>query len=94
MKNLLFIFTLFVASCSTMHFTKNNIKPTHYANESFHHIGIFRLVEFSDPVRPPYQCENRKWASVRTRASFLSGLVSGLTAPFYTPEAVSVSCKN
>lgn len=96
MKHFLFIFTFgfLISGCNTMHFTKTNKKTIEYTNEIFHHIGIFSLVEFSKPVRPAYQCENKRWSSVRTRNSFLSGLVSSLASPLYSPKSVSFSCKN
>jgi hypothetical protein len=58
----------------------------------WHHIGVFGLVEFSDPIELNRMCQG-KWTTLETENSFLSGLVSGVTYGLYTPREANLVCK-
>lgn len=82
---------LALTSCETIYFKKEATSPTYpISNESYHHIGIFGLVEFSDPYNPQKTCSD--WSSIRSENSFLSGLISTVTYNIYSPRTVSVVC--
>jgi hypothetical protein len=59
----------------------------------WHHIGVFGLVEFSEPVDLKRYCSSRGWSAVETETSFLSGLVTVLIPHLYTPREANVVCK-
>ncbi|MCX7674324.1 MAG: hypothetical protein N2Z70_00665 [Bdellovibrionaceae bacterium] len=98
MNKLLTTFTIFIAvatitSCHTIHLRNGNNANTKYEYENFHHIGIFSLVEFSDPVVPQRICRG-SWDSVRTRTGPLQILVRLVpyVSSFYSPEEVAIAC--
>ena len=103
MKKIAFIFLIMtLAGCSTIHFNRSNTTTTNAITlEKWHHIGAFRLVEFSDPVNLEKQCAKMNWQSVKVEQGFLAGLVSGITSitvgqlnlgPIYSPWNVDISC--
>jgi len=59
----------------------------------WHHIGVFGLVEFSEPVPLTRYCNEKSWSAVETENSFLTGLVSVVTYGLYTPREANVVCK-
>ncbi len=79
--------------------------PQDYTYSKWHHIGLFGLMEFSDPVDVQSICNDKSWKAVRTQKGFLQGLIPvlsnvilsymGLPAigrSIYTPEEVAVAC--
>lgn len=95
MKNLALI-TLFafLAGCSTITFVKSDKTSSRVLKtDQWHHIGVFELVEFSDPVDLKKQCRRRNWQSVKVEQSFSAGLVGMFTGAMYTPSNVDISCK-
>lgn len=79
------------SSCHTIHLRNGKRSSFKYEYDSFHHIGIFSLVEFSDPVVPQKICRG-SWDSIRTRTGPLQALVKFFANPFYSPEEVAISC--
>lgn len=68
------------------------------AETDWHHIGIFGLVEFSNPVRLDQICP-QGWARVHNERSFLNGLVTLLLGTVgaswvYQPHTIKVYCQS
>lgn len=66
-----------------------------FQTDDWHHIGILRLVEFSDSVALDRKCAGKQWESVQTRTGPLQVLVHLIPYVniFYAPEQVRVACK-
>lgn len=70
----------------------NGPSDPYAAETQWHHIGIWGLVEFSNPVRLNQVCPNG-WGKVHNERSFLNGLVSWIIGNgLYTPYTVEVHC--
>lgn len=62
------------------------------AVSQWHHIGIYGLVEFSNPVAIHTICPNG-WGKVHNEQSFVNGLVSMIIGRgLYSPYTVEVHC--
>ena len=80
--------------CSTMYFHNGGIdgpKDTEYSD--WHHDGVLRLVEFSDPVDLNAKCERAGWSEIKIEQSFIQGLVRHLTWSLYDPWSAGYSCR-
>lgn len=94
MNKILIAFSFFALSaCHTFHLTNGSNYNRQYITEDWHHIGIAGLVEFSQPVNPKQICDNKEWASIRTREGFLQWLTAQVSSGLYNPQEVAVSCK-
>ena len=94
---LLLIFIL--SGCHTMHFKKTPASPKLSSDavgaqvDNWHHIGIFHLVEFSDPMtKAAKQCKD--WDSAIVEYGFVNGLVGGLTFGLYSPWNADMKCRS
>jgi len=98
-----FFLALFVilslSACHTMHFKKTALSPNQNVSalgqefDSWHHVGILSLVEFSQPItRKDKGCSS--WDSVTIQRGFLPGLVSSLpyVGWFYSPWDAYMKC--
>jgi len=72
---------LLMPSCYTMHFSKDSSRSTFYQTSQWHHIGLWGLMEFSDPVNLERICPKDSWESVRVRTGFVQGLVRSIPIP-------------
>lgn len=77
----LFSFLSFLTSCYTMHFTRVSFSAT-YHTVQWHHIGLFGLMEFSDPVNLEEICPKDYWGAVRVRTNFLQGALKIIPITF------------
>ena len=82
----------FSSGCSTIYFHKGSSDSTTEMNE-WHHNGILRLVEFSDPVDMANRCAGKGWETIKVEKGFIHGFVGSLTNGWYDPWSVSYSCK-
>lgn len=89
--------SLMLSACHTMHFKRAASSPTLPSDtvgaqfDNWHHVGIFHLVEFSDPVTmASKQC--RGWDSVIVERGILHGLVGGITWGLYAPWNADMRC--
>ncbi|PWU12882.1 MAG: hypothetical protein C5B49_15525 [Bdellovibrio sp.] len=87
-----FCLLLLTAGCSTVNFIEGSQAKMTYEQESWHHIGVLRLIEFSTPVNLQAACSNG-WSAVRTRTGPLQVLVGLIAGGIYNPEEVSISCR-
>ena len=62
-------------------------------NSEWHHDGIIRLVEFSEPVDLNNRCEGKDFSSVRVEKTFIQGLVGAISYGLYDPWDVSYACR-
>lgn len=82
-KLLFYLQLIFLSSCYTIHFTKNEklSSSLSYEISQWHHIGLLGFVEFSDPVNLKNICQKDSWEAVRVRTGFLQGLVRAISYP-------------
>ncbi len=94
MKSILYLIVLCfsLTACHTFNLNKGPDVHPRYETENFHHIGILKLVEFSEPVDPRKSCDG-DWNSVETRTGPIQVLIGLIVGGFYNPEEVKVSCK-
>lgn len=95
LKNLLtFLFILLLCSCSTIHYRFEN-EPSGDGGKEWHHIGLFQLVEFSDPVRVMSRCK-KGVHKITSRKNALQGLISLIpwVGWAWSPTEVKVECSN
>ena len=70
------------SACYTMHFTRTSqAPPEEYTYSRWHHIGLWGLFEFSDPVNLKAICRRSDWRAVRVQTGFLQGLVKLIAIP-------------
>ena len=56
--------------------------------QSWHHIGLAGLLEFSSPVNLKEICsETGDWSSVRVQTGFVQGLVRAVFIPIPNPQS-------
>lgn len=82
-----------LTACSTIQFSQTDTYSEEVTSASWHHGGIFGLVEFSDPVNLKQACDGKELKTFTTEQTFLQGLVSGVTYSLYTPRNVAVACQ-
>jgi hypothetical protein len=88
-----FINIIILSGCyKTTYYTNKQAKNYADVNKK-HHIGIYGLVEFSDPEALDQICPHGV-ASVVSQQSFLDGFVAFITFSFYSPFSVSITCAN
>ena len=76
---LLILLSMVLSSCYTIHFVRDTNSPTyHYSFSKWHHIGLWGLMEFSQPVNLSSYCRSGNWSAVRTQLGFMQGLVAVL----------------
>jgi len=61
-------------------------------NDRWHHGLVFGLAELSGPYDLSRLCP-RGWAEIHTETPFLQGLVTVLTLNVYTPQSVTIRCR-
>jgi hypothetical protein len=88
---LLTVSTLALAGCQSIYF-HNGVRDDVTQQSKFHHIGVFSLVEFSDPVDLSERCPGG-WRTVNTELSFLNAVVGMFTQPIYGPWTVKIGCE-
>ena len=81
----------FATGCSTIYFHNGNTNHI-IQNSEWHHDGIMRLVEFSDPVDLNSKCNSADWTSIRTEKTFINTLASSVSFGLYDPWDVSFGC--
>ncbi len=81
-----------LSSCSTIHFHRHAPGSTAPGQSEWHHDGILRLVEFSEPVDLKRRCERGRWQTVRVEKNPLQVLVTGVASGLYDPWDVAWSC--
>ena len=77
-KFLAILSIMFLCSCYTIHFVKDEVSYNHYMERGFedwHHIGVFGLMEFSSPVDLKRSCPSGQWNAVRTQMGWIQALV-------------------
>lgn len=57
-----------------------------------HNIGLWGLVELSDPVDPEAVCRPLEWVKLNSRFNVTGILLGVVTLGIYTPAAVTVTC--
>lgn len=96
---LIFLICLGITGCHVMRFKKTADSPVNHVGwegqnfGSWHHVGIFSLVEFSDPITlKSKDCSN--WDSVIVQRGFVPGLVSFLpyVGYIYSPWDAYMKC--
>jgi hypothetical protein len=82
-----------LSGCYTVYFHNGESKSQAVDGSDWHHGGgIFGLFEFTQPQNPSADCPTG-WTSVRTRDSFVTGLVSAVIPwGIYTPKEYSYDC--
>jgi hypothetical protein len=98
MKRFLLLASLWLSSCYKIDYVTGLQSSSVPTASEWHHIGIFGLVEFSEPV-PLQQICPTGFAKVHNETSFANGAVTfalGLVALnwAYQPSTVSVYCKS
>lgn len=92
----LFIYSIFtlllVSGCSTMYFD-NGAADNSTEYSQWHHVGIIRLVEFSEPVQTSKVCSKSDWSTIKVEKSFIHGLVTNISWGLYDPWNVEYSCR-
>ncbi len=88
---------LLAAGCYKIDYVQGPSDPFPSETE-WHHIGIFGLVEFTNPVRLDQICP-QGWARVHNERSFLNGLVTRVLSLWgagwvYQPHTVKVYCSS
>ena len=78
--------------CMSIFFHHDGTQAKATEQEGLHHIGVFSLVEFSDPVDLSERCPTG-WRTVMTERGPLAILIGMLTQPIYGPMTVGVGCK-
>ena len=61
-------------------------------NDRWHHGLVFGLAELSGPYDLGRLCP-RGWAEIHTETPFVQGLVTVLTLNVYTPQSVTIRCR-
>ncbi len=85
--------SVLISGCYKMYFHPSASSSTSVQYQNFHHIGIFDLVEFSDPLDLQRECGERGWATFKVEKTFLAGLVGAFTQPIYGPWERGWGCK-
>jgi len=82
-----------LSGCFTINLTnKNSSAKSSVPYQEWHQIGVFQLVEFSDPVDLKSRCEGKDWTTAKTELSFIQGLVRAVTWGLYSPHNVEYTC--
>ena len=79
------------SGCFTMHFENDGADRDNEFSE-WHHGGILRLVEFSEPVDLRERCNGVDANSHTVEQGFLNGLASGISYGLYDGWTVEVDC--
>ena len=88
------ISVLSLGACSTMYIHNGPIdENSNLEYSEWHHGGILRLVEFSDPVNLPQRCNKADWRTVKVERTFVQGLVHSVSYGIYDPWNVEYSCR-
>jgi len=61
-------------------------------NDRWHHGLVFGLAELSGPYDLSRICP-RGWAEIHTETPFVQGVVTVLTLNGYTPQSVTIRCR-
>ena len=85
---------LAATACQTMHFDYVEGVADDRSNEfsEWHHDGILRLVEFSQPVDLQDRCSGQPPRSHTVKRSFLNGIASGISYGLYDGWTVEIDC--
>jgi hypothetical protein len=88
---------LLANGCSTLVFTNGKVTSNSFDRGGWHHVGILRLVEFSDPIDLKRSCTDQNWEAIRVERTFINGLVSAVTSygtglSLYDPWDYRISC--
>lgn len=78
--------------CMSIFFHNDGTRSKATDYDELHHIGVFNLVEFSDPVDLAEACP-AGWRTVKTERGPLAILIGMLAQPIYGPMTAGVDCK-
>jgi hypothetical protein len=91
----LFSVVLVFSGCYRLTFDNGPLpqNEAEHPHREWHHIGIIRLVEFSDPVDLYERCKGKEWTSVETELTFIQGVIAFLPYNYvYHPREVEWAC--
>ncbi len=80
------------SACTTIYFHRDASQNTMTEMAEWHHDGILRLVEFSDPVDMSKRCESKPWKDIKVEKDFVKVLATGASWGLYDPWEVAYSC--
>jgi hypothetical protein len=88
---------LALSGCSTLVFTNGSRSTNSFDRGGWHHVGILRLVEFSEPIDLKRSCNEEDWEAIRVEQTFVNGLVRmvssyGTGLALYDPWDYRISC--
>jgi hypothetical protein len=83
---------LLAAGCAPIYF-HNGGDAEGMDDERLHSIGIFGLVEFSDPQDLADLCRGSEWETAMTKLSGTAILLRQLASPFWTPWGFGHRCR-
>ena len=86
------LLTLAAPGCFTMHFDYDSSASHENDFSEWHHGGIFRLVEFSEPVDLEDRCGGQPARSHTVEQGFLNGLASSVSYGIYEGWTVEIDC--
>jgi hypothetical protein len=66
-------------------------KPDIEYDQRWHHGAVLGIAEISGPYDLHEICPNG-WAEIKTRTTFINGLVDAITGGLYNPQSVTVRC--
>jgi len=78
--------------CMSIFFHNDGTENESTQQDRLHHIGIFSLIEFSDPMNLSQECPNG-WRTAKTERGPLAILIGMFTQPIYGPMTVGAGCK-
>ena len=86
-----------ISACSTLVFTNGNKESTSFDRGGWHHVGILRLVEFSEPIDLKRSCNDEDWSAIRVEQTFVNGLVRAVSSygtgfALYDPWDYRIAC--
>lgn len=63
------------SGCSIMHFKNGSAESGGAVQETWHHSGIYSLIEISPLIEPKKLCPDKGWSVITTKDTFLTVLV-------------------
>ncbi|OPX55587.1 hypothetical protein SAMN02745127_01448 [Oceanospirillum multiglobuliferum] len=96
LRLVLLVVSLPLTACSTMNFVNGPEMEDTVERETWHHLGLSGVVEYSPPLDVSYSCANQQWDTVTVELSGFNVIASyspWLPLSIYSPWTIIYECR-